>query len=206
MEAWIVWGTWVTAIGTLFLAAVGLWAGINGVKTLKQSKVDSIAQSRPYVYTSVVPGLSGEATFDLVVKNTGQSMARGITMTCFDVPDEPDDIAKALLAQLAQPMDLPPQASIRVFWRLGLPENATWSDGSTEPVGMPKIAHLNVRYTGDIEPGAVYNDSQAVDTRVYELAPVPSSGPEAKGGATPHEKNHHKMLGLIAQSIRELGR
>lgn len=206
MDIWTVTGSWVTALATIGLVILGLWAGRTAVATLKQTKIDSIAQSRPYVYASVVPGLAGEGMYDLVLKNTGQSIARNISITCPDMPEAPDDIAEAIADLFGRKFDLPPQASIRVYWRMELTEGAIWSDGSKDPAGMPSDATLIVEYTGDIEGRKVYRDSQRIDSGIYKMAPVASAGPDVKSSFSPEHKDLHKMLALIAQSVRELGR
>lgn len=206
MDIWIVWGTWVTAIGTVLLAAVGVWAAITGVSTLKQSKTDSIARSRPYVYASLVTGLAGVSTYDLLIKNAGQSIARDITFSCPDIPDNPDDFAAGVRDVFTRKITLPPQTSIRIYWRMELTQGSYWSDGSTDPVGMPSLATLNIKYSGDIEKGKIYEATERLDTGIFKMAPVPSAGTNARASFTPVEKDLHNMLGLIAQSVRELGR
>ena len=44
----------------------------------EQSRKDSIAQTRPYISATIVPGLQGMGIYDLLIKNSGKSAARNL--------------------------------------------------------------------------------------------------------------------------------
>ena len=46
----------------------------------EQAKLDSIEQTRPYVYVEVVPGLAGSRSWDVRIRNSGRSAARNLRL------------------------------------------------------------------------------------------------------------------------------
>jgi len=185
-ESLAAWAAVATAILTLPIAFTAVWAGVNAKKTLdasreanEQARVDSIAQTRPYVYAEVVPGLSGTTTYDLKITNTGRSAARNLTLS-FEPQDDQsntaDDIVQALERFFKAPRVLPPGSSIRTWWRIINVDNDGKPDERRSTSGMPEAGVLTVRYTSE-DPYAEHEDQFEVmlDERA-PLWPVPEDG------------------------------
>lgn len=126
------WAALVTAAATvaLVVAVVAWWtaratlaasrrASEAAEAANEQARLDSIAQTRPYVYVEVVPGLAGMDTYDVRVFNSGRSAARGLTLDYDSWPAQPDSIVQALEKMFHTPRILPPGCSLRAVWRLG---------------------------------------------------------------------------------------
>jgi len=71
---------WRTAKATLKASEEASHAAAVSAKAAQeaneQARLDSIAQTRPYVFVEVKPGLAAVGTWDLRVTNNGQSPAR----------------------------------------------------------------------------------------------------------------------------------
>lgn len=212
---------WWSAIGTLATAAltlgllVGAWFAWRTAKqTLKQAKEthlqlqkDSLEQTRPYVYVHLVPGLAGLATWDLLITNTGRSTARNLRIECDAWPDKDDIVTGPLRTLFSTARSLPPGATIRSFWKLGLSESgATWDDGTSNPVGITAAASLTLRYTSDDPSRPNYQDEYALDATTIGQTPAAYCGPDPKPGLTPAERDLHNMLAAIASNVGELRR
>ncbi|WP_026535326.1 hypothetical protein [Arthrobacter sp. H14] len=201
---WTMIGTCLTAVATVGLVIGAFTAWHTARKTLDQMKSDSLAQTRPYIFASLVPSLSGPAKFDLVIENTGVSTARNVQFTCPEFPSKPDDVAEKLARFLNAKHTVPPKARLRNYWRLGLESGHEWSDGTTKPAGMPEQATLVIDYEDDA--GREYQDIYALDVVGLLFAPVPAKGPNVKESLSDEQKDTHKMLGVLAAAIGELRR
>lgn len=203
LDLWTSIGSLATAVATIALVIAAIWAGSIAVSTLRQMKADSIAQTRPYVYVHLVPSIGGVAAWDLVVKNSGRSSARQLTLTTNDWPNRNDDVLGPLKVMFGAEQIVPPNVSIRSLWRTDTPDGTTTTKG--KPVmGMPRTSSVTVRYHGDTD--AWYSDTYAFSSETIGLTPVPASGPEPHEDMTPVERNFQIMLSRIAQNIGELGR
>lgn len=197
-------GTWVTALATIALVIAAIWAGRIAVDTLRQMKADSAAQTRPYLYVHLVPSIGGVAAWDLVIKNSGRSSARAVTLGTNNWPDRQDRMLDALKVMFKTEQTLPPGVSIRCLWRAETPEGTT--DSSGKPiVGMPKTCSVDVHYRGD-DDGVWYSDTFNFSSETIGMTPAPAAGPNPSPSLSPGEKSMHKMLSRIAQSIGELSR
>ncbi|MHA7284823.1 hypothetical protein ACX80I_00945 [Arthrobacter sp. MDT3-44] len=190
-----------TALLTLLLVVLAAWAGVTAVRTLNQTRQNSIDQTRPYIFAQVVPSIAGRSVYDLVVQNTGQSTAENLTISCPQFPEEPDRIAGPIGKLFEIQHVLPPGTRLRTFWHFD-DVGRNWSDGEG-PLGMPRQADVVVAYKG---PDGSYTDTFPVNIDVYAMAPVARSGHDVPSGLSNGEKNLHRMLAVIAQNIAELGR
>lgn len=159
----------VSAVASVVLAGVAVWALQASRGTLKaarqaneaaraankQAKLDSIAQTRPYVYVESLPGLAGVRSWDIRVVNSGRSAAKDLTLDYTDWPDEFDAWAQAIHTFFTTPRTLPPGCQIRAIWRIdadppsGLDQRATPApaSGSTPPPGGPSCTQATAPTT-----------------------------------------------------------
>ena len=84
----------------------------------EQMKLDSIAQTRPYVYAEIVPSLGGTDAYDLRVTNVGRTAARNLYIQFNNWPKKIDDVAEHVKILFETERTLPPGCSIRTYWRL----------------------------------------------------------------------------------------
>ncbi|MEE3851928.1 hypothetical protein VZC37_16420 [Gordonia sp. LSe1-13] len=118
---------WVTAIGagvtaraTVGLALVAA-ATLGGAQTqLQLLREQAVREGRPYVVAEVVPGLHGAGFTDLVVANTGRTIAHDVTVDVGPLTKRngDDHISDALHRYLSTPRTLAPGARHRVMWRM----------------------------------------------------------------------------------------
>ena len=89
---------WKTAKETLKASKDASYAARASAEAARlaneQAKQDSIAQTRPYVDAEIVPGLAGIGAWDLKVRNTGKSPARGLLLDLDEWPQDSDHIAE----------------------------------------------------------------------------------------------------------------
>lgn len=199
LELWSTIGDVGTAILTLLLVALATWAGWTAVKTLNQTRQNSIDQTRPYVFAQVVPSIAGHSVYDLVIQNSGQSTATNLKVSSPQFPDNPDRIAKAIGTLFEITHVLPPATHIRSYWHFS-GEDRNWNDAEGD-LGMPPKAEIRVEYDG---PDGHYADTFPADIRVYALTPMGADGHNVPSNLTPGEKNLHKMLAVIAGNISNL--
>lgn len=197
------WSTFATALLTLFLLLIAIWAGWTAVKTMKvsreaneQTKRDSVEQTRPYVYAEIIPSLAGIGTYDLRISNSGESSARDLKLSFSNWPEEMDDVAEKIKALFDQPRTLPPGCSIRSFWRL----TGNFDDGTTE-TGMPDHGVIGVSYTSDDPSEPSYTDQFDFDIEQSGVWPVADAGPDPV-----HLKGDSRTFYMLGQAIsRNIG-
>lgn len=204
MEGWGLAAAWLTAIATVGLVIGAVIAWRTAKQTLMQMRHDSIAQTRPYLYATLVPSLSGGARYDLLIENTGASTARNVKATCPEFPSAPDDIAEKIKRFLDAEHTIPPGVRLRNYWRLDLESGHTWSDGTMDPAGMPERTSVILNY--EDQEGRKYDDTYDLDVVSLLFAPMPAKGPKVKDNLSPEQKDMHKMLGIIAAALGELRR
>jgi hypothetical protein len=210
---WAAAGSVLTSILTLGLL-IGAYAAWRTAKeSLKQAretqvqiKLDSVEQTRPYVFAQIVPGLGGPGAWDLVIRNSGKSAAIGLTIHTDDWPPSDDLIVKELRKMFHAAQTIPPGVSIRSFWRIDPTPGTVRADGGPEVDGMPKTARVTLRYTSQDQSRPQYADTYVISTETIGLTPAASTGPNPSPRLTPGEESLHKMLGKIVQSIGELRR
>lgn len=203
-DGWMLAATWLTALATVGLVLGAVIAWRTAKETLKQMRHDSISRARPYLYATLAPSLNGGSKYDLLIENTGASTARKVRATCLEFPSAPDDIAEKIKRFLNAEHTMPPGVRLRNYWRLCLETGHTWSDGTTEPAGMPERTSLILDYEDD--EGRKYQDTYHLDVVSLMFAPMPTKGSEVKASLSPEQKDTHKMLGIIAAALGELRR
>lgn len=172
----------------------------------RQSKIDSKNANRPYVGASIVPGIRGDTTFDLMIRNYGRSIAKNVTIDLHEDPKTKDVVVRSLVEMFDTPRSFMPTQSLRVMWR-SVPsegkkfaadgddaENGTHRDNE---LGMPESAHLTVKYE-DAE-GERYEETFEVMSNRSGLWPVPEIGENDPANLTP--KHFYRLGQIIAKHI-----
>jgi hypothetical protein len=169
----------------------------------EQLRRDSIAQTRPYVFVEVLPGLGGVASWDIRITNTGRSTARKLAWEPHWWPGA-DDAVTLALREFTKERVLPPGSSIRAIWRVEGPGVGAVPSRADE-MGMDRQVPVDVKYRRDDPDGIAYVDTFDMNTHGAGLWPVPEEGPvPSKLDAT--EKQFYKLLQVLVRRIGELGR
>ena len=177
-------GLLITAITT---ARAGYRTMVASQRANEQARRDSIAQTRPYVFVEILPGLAGLSCYDIRITNTGKSSA---------------DIVTSLRQMFETSRTLPPGASIRSFWRI-----ETNKSQNGQEMGMPKTGTLRVFYSSDDEVCPKYSERYEVLISNSGLWPVPEGGPNPDFSSDCKELRKFYLLGqAIARAIGNLGR
>lgn len=213
--AWLSgWSAFITAVLTFGLLAGALLAWQVADDTLRHAKNaqdqlrrDSIEQTRPYVYVQLVPGLAGLASWDLIITNTGKSIARNLTIECDAWPEKHDVVSGPLQKLFSTPQSLPPGTNIRTFWQLGIPPGHKDENGSTDPLGVVGQASITVHYSSDDPTTPSYMDTFSVDPELFGRAvPGPYTGPNPRTALDEGERDLHSMLAAVSHNIAEMRR
>ena len=195
----------LTAVGTLAMAAatIGLWlvawrtlGGARDQLRLLQEQVR--AEARPYVVLEVVPGFHPVPAMDLVVRNTGRSMARNVVLETkpWAIRGGSDHITKGLLAFMNAPRLLAPGSRLRVMWSYE-------KDGKA--AGAPDGQTVTAVYTDDA--GVEYRDQyNFVMEEVLAASPVPTTGPRMTSGDEQALKNIDHAIRSLSAHVAELRR
>lgn len=197
-----------TALLTLAVVIAAFCAWKTARATLKaakessdQAKLDSIAQTRPYIFVEILPGLTGQAAYDVRIANVGRTSARVVTVAFDSWPDPLDDVATALRDLFETSRTLPPGSRIRSIWRI----EGNFTDGSTE-AGMPVgVGSATVTYGSDDPSHPTYTDVYELRTDKSGLWPVSEDGPTPDGVSGSSRKFY--LLGqALVRRVGELGR
>lgn len=222
--------TLITTIFTVGAAGAAIWAAWAAVKALKSSQasanssrvaadaaVDSVNQmkidsermredsarsSRPYVFARVVPSISGNATWDLIVENFGNSAAYNVRFdisNCCEV-DHEDKVRSGIRDLASSSFSLPPSSHIRLFFYV--PSTETSSPSYSQGF---KRATVQLRYV-DSDQNPYSDPPIALDTDVLSHTPVPFTGSKATSGDDPHLRNIIHSLRAISLQLGELNR
>lgn len=196
-QALSAWSTFATAVLTLaiLLMAVAAWRTGKGALVAardaseaakasadaarasnEQARLDSIEQTRPYVYAEITPGLTGTEAWDIRITNVGKSAARQLTLEYDRWPQSPDDVGSALRDLFHTPRTLPPGCSIRAIWRI----EGNFDDGSKE-AGLGRDGEIRVAYTSADPSQPQYTDTFDVMIEKSGLWPVGEAGPDPTG-------------------------
>jgi hypothetical protein len=174
-------------------------ASLAAAQANEQARLDSIERTRPYVFVEIAPSLAGRQSYDIRIRNAGQSAARDLRLEYDRWPDEIDDVATSVRQLFATPRTLPPGCSIRALWRL----EGQFTDGTNE-AGLGKTGRISVRYTG-ASPELNYTDTFDVQIAESGLWPAPEEGPRPDN--LRGELRTFYLLGqTLVRRIGELGR
>lgn len=172
---WTMIAGWVTAVATLGLVIGAALAWCTARKTLEQMERDSEATSRPYLVAEVVPSLGGPPSWDLVVRNVGQSAATNVRGAFSPAPSNPQDgTVSAVLSILAEGRTIAPGSVLRLYWRLGVKPGAVKDEGHD---GFMEDSTLRLEYMGVSEKA--YSDDFPL--RPASMTPLPEEGPTRAG-------------------------
>lgn len=199
--AYVAWRTARAALEASRLSSDAARASADAARAAnEQTRLDGKAQTRPYVWVEIVPGMAGQRTFDLRIKNTGRSTARLLRLEFDSWPDPADDVASAVRDLFETPRTLPPGCSIRAMWRL----EGNFTDGTTE-AGLPKSGSIGVSYRGDDPDEPDYVETFDVMIERAGLWPVGETGPNPDG--LPSDARKFYALGqALVRRVSELGR
>lgn len=211
LDVWTTTAAWATAFLTLGLLVAAVLAARAAISTLRQMKKDSIAQSRPYVYAQLVPGLGGVGTWDLIIKNAGQSAARNVTATVSEWPEQKDFIIDALSTMFSTPQTLPPGTHLRTFWYMRAQEGGYLEDPETgdkfNSHGLPDRTKVFLSYEDEDKPARIYRDEYDLSTETIGMTPISTKGPnEPRSMEDPDAKAIYKILGYVVRQLGELRR
>ncbi|RRD36818.1 hypothetical protein EII31_03770 [Leucobacter sp. OH2974_COT-288] len=165
-----------------------------------QAKIDSIAQTRPYVYAEILPSLAGKGSFDLRITNVGKTAAKGLHVQFDSWPEELDDIAEKIKNLFETERTLPPGASIRTFWRL----TGKFTDG-TEEAGMPGEGTIHLFYGSEDPSMPQYEDQYEVLIYRSGLFPVAEDGPNPDR-LSGNQRTFYLLGQAIARAVGNLSR
>ena len=192
-------GLLITAITT---ARAGYRTMVASQRANEQARRDSIAQTRPYVFVEILPGLAGLSCYDIRITNTGKSSARQLRVDFSPWPEHEDDIVTSLRQMFETSRTLPPGDSIRSFWRI-----ETNKSQNGQEMGMPKTGTLRVFYSSDDEVCPKYSERYEVLISNSGLWPVPEGGPNPDFSSDCKELRKFYLLGqAIARAIGNLAR
>lgn len=166
----------------------------------QQTKRDSQAATRPYLYARIVPGLTGIGGWDLEIRNVGRSAARGLVIDAL-WPNPGDDLTTELRHFLTRPQDLPPGCSVRLLWRL----TGNFDDGSTF-AGMPEETQVSLCYRSDDAALGDLTDSYALDATGGRVFPAPQQGATSSSSEAQTLKNINLALRALNVHVGELRR
>lgn len=209
------WSTFATAVFTLLLvvAAVVAWRTAKAALTAsrgaseaaeaanEQARLDSIEQTRPYVFVELLPGLAGANTFDVRISNSGRSPARELTLNYDAWPAALDDVATALHRFFSTPRTLPPGTSIRALWRA----TGNFTDGTSE-AGLGTSGSITAKYTSSDPSAPRYVEQFDVPIDTSGLWPVPEDGPNPSSGMNGDALQFYKLGQALVRRVGELGR
>ncbi|MBH0025027.1 hypothetical protein [Salinibacterium sp. SWN248] len=195
----------VTAFGTLATAAFTglLWwvakRALGGTNTqLRLLREQAERDGRPYVTADVVPGVQGAGTWDLVLTNSGRSVALAVKFSFEDwvANGEDDYITENLIRFLKEPQTLMPGAHKRVMWRADAVKAAK---ASYPPIGAPENGKFLLTYSDELEKE--YRSEISFSLSIVGAAtPLPQEGSTSSDSA-PDEK---KSLADINHALRAL--
>lgn len=192
----------VTAAATVFLAVYAYSTAKAAKDALRESRRSSMLATRPYVAVSVVPGLQGVGRWDLLLENTGRSLARDVRLKVLDgvQPTTGGVIGEDLARWLSQPHTLAPGARVRIMWR--------WAEGrggsEADEDGMPAQSRVSVSYTST-DGAEIYGSGEVYDleTDLFgKASPAPQPGSKANG--TPSEGEQARAVLDINHALRAL--
>lgn len=193
----------VTAWGTSVLAIFAIITAIIGWGTLRRTRLDSAARTRPYVYAKLEPSIGNRQAWDLVVKNVGQTAAKNLTLEVSKWPDREDDVTRELKRLFETKRTLPPGTSIRTYWNLDpIGKEDDQNAGVTEPV------EVTVHYTSGVKGlfrSPRHSESYEIDHTTVGATPIGWSGMDkASASWDPVERRLKEVVAALSELRRSL--
>ena len=206
---------WISAVAAILGVATAIFVIMQTAKqirttaremakTAKREAADSEARTRPYVSVDIVPGLQGAPIFDIVIRNSGETIARNVRLSLdegFNALIPEDEIGPGLGKMFDQRFELAPRTSRRVMWRLGWDQQAHPSG----EMGVPEAGEITISYEWEQADGTVqrYSERQGYDLTEYgKLIPVPSTGGASPGKDASNLMNAVKALSIHVAELR----
>lgn len=183
-----------TAIVAL-VAAIGNWKAAQQASKAaeaanEQARLDSIAQTRPYVSVELALTIAGDYGWDMIIRNAGQSAARELTLDFDSWPEDPDQVTKDLQLMFETPRTLPPGSSLRTIWR---PTTTGSFEDGRSTAGVDGAGVVVAKYTSDDPSAPEYEDVYEIDTERMGNRPVGTWGPELKRGRQPTPRQFYRL-------------
>lgn len=166
--------TAVLTLGLLIVAILALSAARGSLEAAKaaneQKRIDSILQTRPYVFVNAVPSIAGPQCYDLVIANVGHSTARELQLKCsaWPTPNPEDYLTPKLKEIFETPRSLPPGCSLRLYWHID-----TRPKKDSPFIGGADKCQITATYTSDDPKQFAYKDTFDIDLTVLHIHPVP---------------------------------
>lgn len=211
---------WVSAIaaaaGVIVAIVAIVFAGWQLKLTARQLRETALReaqnsddQTRPYVFADFVMSLAGPPIIDVVIENSGRTVAREIKMRLvgdgFGAQSASDTIGPTLGRLFDAGFDLAPGARRRLMWRLPDQPNAEPRGDMGAPASVAVV--LNYKW----EPGKGRSPQEFEEHLAYDLtdylkvAPIPFQGERASGNDET-TRNAVNALRAIAQHTAEARR
>ncbi|MEV8442078.1 hypothetical protein AB0425_32265 [Actinosynnema sp. NPDC051121] len=158
-----------SAVAAFVSAGAAIWSARNGNRTLKRAELDGQARSRPIVTAELREEPFSQHTLLLVVRNSGQTIARNIVVL-FDPPlPDPtpvkasDSLIPFLKRRYAHPIPmLAPGAELDNIYYAGESPK-----GTTEMVNYEDVPNqVTVTIAYEAQDGAKYTDEYRIDVEV----------------------------------------
>ncbi|WOO97803.1 hypothetical protein [Micrococcus terreus] len=163
--------------------------------TLEHLKADSAAQTRPYVHAELGYSVAGGKAWDIIIRNTGRSMARNLRAELDGWPHGPaDQVVQDAWTLLSTPRTLPPDTIIRALWNLG-----PRADGTTPESAVGFSASRVITFYYDDAMGKSYVDTFELDLDSLSMTPGPYGGVSWRNAS-----RHEKKMSDITRAIHAL--
>lgn len=192
----------VTAWGTSVLAIFAVITAIIGWGTLRRTRLDSAARTRPYVYAKLEPSIGSRQAWDLVIRNVGQTAAKNLTLES-KWPNREDDVTRELKRLFETKRTLPPGTSIRTYWNLDpIGQDDGQNAGITEPV------EVTVNYTSGVKGlfrSPRHSETYEIDHTTVGMTPTGWSGMDkASVNWDPVERRLKEIVSALSELRRNL--
>ncbi|UCM88903.1 COG1361 family protein [Streptomyces marincola] len=191
---------WLAAAAGAAGAGAAWFAAANGVRTLRQTRRDSISKSRPMVAAEFRDARPSPSTLYLVIRNYGPSVAKNIKITFAPeiIETSSESLASYIRARYSKKIPtLTPGAELKNIYYVGESRDGVFVN--SEP--MPEQVVVTISYES-ADSKQVYTDAYDLDVEVMKGETWSSSSLSMENQA----KEVRASLKKIAQSIQSIDR
>src|SRR5699024_5915816 len=193
---WTAIGTGVTALATALLVWGAFAAWHAARDTLEQMKEDSKLQTRPYVHVRLEPSIGKSRAWDVVLSNTGRTIAQNVRFEVTPWPTREDLVTRDMATLSNSGQHLAPNTHIRTYWYLGpVPDQDTRTNRGFEGEHTVTVHYEN-------QENERYTDIFALDESAFKMTPLGGMGVNLGDQAS----DEAKKLSEILRAINELRR
>ncbi|MEV0443508.1 hypothetical protein AB0I84_13210 [Streptomyces spectabilis] len=200
------WPAWVSSGAAVSGAGAAWFAAYNGVRTLRQTRTDSIGRSRPMVAAELRAEEESRSTLYLIIRNYGPSLAHNVQVSFSpEIPDPApekahESIIPYLKSRYAEPIKtLTPGTELRNVYFAGVPgpdnQFVNYED-------VPAQVTVTITYEST-ESRETYTDSYDLDIDLLKSETYVTSSTSMKSQVTQIRKalqGAEKELGEIARA------